>query len=117
MVTKYGMSEKVGNMVVGSAHDEVFLGRDFATSKNLSEQIASLVDAEIKIILDESFARCESILNEKMDALVRVAEKLLEKEVIDAQEMEALYMGVELKKEEVSEEVQAENPVEGETVE
>ena len=59
----------------------------------------------------------ESILNEKMDALVRVAEKLLEKEIIDAQEMEALYMGVELKKEEVSEEVQAENPVEGETAE
>ena len=52
-----------------------------------------------------------------MDAHVRVAEKLLEKEVIDAQEMEALYMGVELKKEEVSEEVQAENPVEGETAE
>ncbi len=117
MVTKYGMSEKVGNMVVGSAHDEVFLGRDFTTSKNLSEQMASLVDSEIKIILDDAFARCENILNEKMDALVRVAERLLQKEIIDAKEFEELYTGVVERAEEVSEEVQAENPVEGETAE
>jgi len=117
MVTKYGMSEKVGNMVVGSAHDEVFLGRDFTTSKNLSEQMASLVDSEIKIILDDAFARCESILTEKMDALVRVAERLLQKEVIDAEEMEALYMGVELEKKEAPSETQPEAPEIGETAE
>lgn len=93
MVTKYGMSDKVGNMVVGSEHDEVFLGRDFATSKNLSEQMAALVDSEVKLILDDAFVRCENILKEKMDALVRVAEKLLEKEVIDNREFEELYEG------------------------
>ena len=93
MVTKYGMSDKVGYMVVGSAHDEVFLGRDFATSKNLSEDMASLVDSEVKRILDEAFARCETILTEKMDVLKKTAEVLLEREVIDADEFEALYNG------------------------
>lgn len=96
MVTKYGMSDKVGNMVIGSAHDEVFLGRDFATSKNLSEQMASLVDSEVKLILDNAFVRCEDILKRHMDALHRVAQKLLEKEVIDAKEFEELWNGEEL---------------------
>src|SRR5699024_9758460 len=95
MVTKYGMSDKVGNMVIGSAHDEVFLGRDFATSKNLSEQIASLVDSEVKLSLDNAFVRCEDILKRYMDALHRVAQKLLEKEVIDAKEFEDLWNGEE----------------------
>ncbi len=95
MVTKYGMSDKVGNMVIGSAHDEVFLGRDFATSKNLSEQMASLVDSEVKLILDNAFVRCEDILKRHMDALHRVAQKLLEKEVIDAKEFEELWNGEE----------------------
>ena len=95
MVTKYGMSDKVGNMVIGSAHDEVFLGRDFATSKNLSEQMASLVDSEVKLILDNAFVRCEDILKRYMDALHRVAQKLLEKEVIDAKEFEELWNGEE----------------------
>lgn len=93
MVTKYGMSEKIGNMVVGSAHDEVFLGRDFTTSKNLSESMASLVDSEVKKILDDAFIRCEKILTEKMDVLQKTAEVLLEREVIDADEFEALYNG------------------------
>lgn len=95
MVTKYGMSDKVGNMAIGSAHDEVFLGRDFATSKNLSEQMASLVDSEVKLILDNAFVRCEDILKRYMDALHRVAQKLLEKEVIDAKEFEELWNGEE----------------------
>lgn len=93
MVTKYGMSEKIGNMVVGSAHDEVFLGRDFTTSKNLSESMASLVDSEVKKILDDAFIRCEQILTEKMEVLQKTAEVLLEREVIDADEFEALYNG------------------------
>lgn len=94
MVTKYGMSDKVGNMVIGAAHEEVFLGRDFATSKTLSEQMASLIDSEVKIILDGAYKRCEEILIEKMDVLHRVAQTLLSKEVIDAKEFEELYTGI-----------------------
>lgn len=93
MVTKYGMSDKVGAVTIGSGHDEVFLGRDFTTSKNLSEQMASIVDSEIKSIVDTAFAQCVSLLTDKIDTLHVVANRLLEVEVIDAADFEALFTG------------------------
>jgi len=91
MVTKYGMSEKLGPMVFGHAHEEVFLGRDFATNENLSEFVASQVDEEIKSIIDKCYNRALSILEKYIDSLHAVAKALLEKEKISGEEFEAIF--------------------------
>ena len=91
MVTKYGMSEKVGSIMFGSGQEEVFLGRDFTQSKNYSEETASLIDGETKKIIDEAYNRCMQILSEHVDKLHAVATVLLEKEKIDSEEFEAIF--------------------------
>ena len=91
MVTKYGMSEKVGSIMFGSGQEEVFLGRDFTQSKNYSEETASLIDSETKRIIDEAYNRCMQILSDNVDKLHRVASVLLEKEKIDSEEFEAIF--------------------------
>ena len=91
MVTKYGMSEKVGSIMFGSGQEEVFLGRDFTQSKNYSEETASLIDSETKRIIDEAYNRCMQILSDNVDKLHRVAAVLLEKEKIDSEEFEGIF--------------------------
>ena len=86
MVTKYGMSEKLGAITFGSGQEEVFLGRDFTTQKNFSEETSGLIDVEVKRIIDTAYRRTEDILNEHMDKLQAVANVLLEKEKIDGEE-------------------------------
>jgi len=91
MVTKYGMSEKLGSIMFGSGQEEVFLGRDFTQSKNYSEETASLIDEETKKIIDEAYNRAMQILNDNIDKLHSVAAVLLEKEKIDSEEFEAIF--------------------------
>ena len=90
MVTKYGMSEKVGPIVFGNENEEVFLGRDFATSRNYSAQVASLIDDEIKAIIEKGMNRAKEILTRRRALLDKLAETLLEKEKIDGAEFERL---------------------------
>ena len=90
MVTKYGMSDKLGPIVFGSDHEEVFLGRDFATSRNYSEQIASLIDEEVKAFIEKGMDRAKEILTRRRALLDKVSETLLEKEKIDGAEFEKL---------------------------
>jgi cell division protease FtsH len=92
MVTKYGFSEKLGTVNYSSA-DEVFLGKDFSTRKNYSEEIASEIDEEIKRIVEEAFNEAEKILDENMDKLHVVSTALLEVETLDGEQFEALYKG------------------------
>lgn len=91
MVTRYGMSDKVGTIVFDTGHDEVFIGRDMAQSKNYSEALAAVIDQEIKRIVDEAYARCKEILVRDMDKLEAVAQFLLENETMSADEFEAVY--------------------------
>ncbi len=91
MVTKYGMSEKVGAIMYGSGQEEVFLGRDFAQSKNYSEETAAIIDEETKRIVDTGYQRAESILTAHIDKLHAVAGVLLEKEKIDGEEFDAIF--------------------------
>ena len=86
MVTKYGMSEKLGAITFGSGNEEVFLGRDFTTQKNFSEETSGLIDEEVKRIIDTAYRRTEDILNQNMEKLHAVANMLLEKEKIDGEE-------------------------------
>ncbi len=96
MVTKYGMSDAIGTINFGSDQGEVFLGRDFTHTKDYSEETAAAIDKEVKRIIDKAYKRCQDILSEHMDKLHAVAEKLLEKEKIDGEEFDALFIKVGL---------------------
>ncbi len=85
MVTKYGMSDKLGPVLYGKDTDEVFLGMDYSHSKNYSETYATQIDDEIKRIMTECFDKCEKILTEHNDKLVLVAKELIEKEKISGE--------------------------------
>ena len=91
MVTKYGMSDRVGAIMLGSTQEEVFLGRDFAQSKEYSEETAAIIDEETKIIIDAAYHKAEEILKENIDKLHTVAGILLEKEKIDGEEFDEIF--------------------------
>ncbi|MBO5398334.1 MAG: ATP-dependent zinc metalloprotease FtsH [Clostridia bacterium] len=86
MVTKYGMSSVLGTISFGSGNEEVFLGRDLAQSKDYSDETATLIDVEVKKIIDAGYRRAEELLNANMSKLHAVAGVLLEKEKIDGDE-------------------------------
>ena len=92
MVTKYGFSERLGTVNYSSS-EEVFLGNDFTTHKNYSDEVAREIDEEIKDIIAEAYAQAEKLLTENMDVLKRVAEALLLVETIDGQQFEDLFTG------------------------
>ena len=93
MVTKYGFSEKLGPVNYSSS-DEVFLGKDFSTRKNYSEETASEIDEEVKAIIEEAYAAAKAILQENMEQLKAVAEGLLEVETLDNEQFIKLYDGI-----------------------
>ena len=98
MVTKYGMSDKLGPISFGNDHDEVFLGRDFATSKNISDGTAKVIDEEIKAMIDNAYQRALQLLNDNMEAMERVAAYLLEHETMYAAEFEKVFNGESVEK-------------------
>ncbi len=114
MVTKYGMSDKIGPILYGSENDEVFLGRDFATHRDYSEQVAAKIDEEIKNIIDEAYAKAEQILSDHAEEVRITAELLLEKEHLTGAEFNAIF---EPKAEEPAEEPVEETVPEQETEE
>ena len=91
MVTKYGMSERLGTITYGSNQEEVFLGRDFTQQKNFSEETAGIIDEEVKKIIDKAYKTAEYILSQNIDKLHQVAGILLEKEKIDGEEFAAIF--------------------------
>ena len=91
MVTKYGMSERIGTITLGQNQEEVFLGRDFAQSKEYSEETAAIIDEEVKSIIDYAYKKAAEILNANMEKLHVVAGILLEKEKIDGEEFDAIF--------------------------
>jgi cell division protease FtsH len=90
MVTRYGMSDSLGPIVYGSDHNEVFLGRDFTSTKEYSETVAAEIDSEIRTIVENAFERCEMILREHGDKLESVAQFLLEHEKMEEDEFLAV---------------------------
>ncbi len=93
MVTKFGMSDKIGPINLGSEHDEVFIGRDFVQSKNVSEVLAAEIDAEVRSIIECAYNKCMQLMSENIDKLDKVAEVLIEKEKIDGEEFEKIFNG------------------------
>ncbi|MDD4565245.1 MAG: ATP-dependent zinc metalloprotease FtsH [Eubacteriales bacterium] len=92
MVTKYGFSDRLGPVNYSSS-DEVFLGKDFSTRKNYSEEMASEIDEEIRTIVEDAFATAEKLLTENIGKLHTIAEVLLEIETLDGEQFETLFTG------------------------
>ncbi len=95
MVTKYGMSDKLGPIVYGSEHssDEVFLGRDFNSSRNYSEKTANEIDEEIRSIVDTAYKHAEQLLRDNIEKLHFIAEYLQKNEVMDGAQFAAVMDG------------------------
>ena len=91
MVTKYGMSERLGTITFGADQEEVFLGRDLAHAKEYSEETAAIIDEEVKKIVDAGYEKAIHILSEHVDKLHAVAKVLLEKEKIDGDEFDKIF--------------------------
>ena len=91
MVTKYGMSDRIGAVMLGSNQSEVFLGRDFAQGKEYSEETAGIIDEETKKIIDIAYNRAKQLLTDNIDKLHTVAGILLEKEKIEGEEFDAIF--------------------------
>jgi cell division protease FtsH len=107
MITKYGFSEKLGPVSFSSS-DEVFLGRDFSTRQNYSEEVASEVDHEIRALLTQCYAETRKILQDHDDAFERVAQALLLVETLDGDQFERLFTG-EADPETIRQEIESEN--------
>ncbi len=93
MVTQFGMSDAIGPMAIGDSEQEVFLGRDLGQRRQVSEQTARLVDAEVKRLLDESYEQAREILTAHQDLLEAIAQGLLERETLDREQVEMLASG------------------------
>ncbi len=96
MVCEWGMSEAIGPMNIGEQGEEVFIGREWAHSRNFSEETARLVDAEVKRIIEEARQRCRVLLEENIDSLHAVAGALLERETISGDDIDILMRGEQL---------------------
>ena len=90
MVTELGMSEKLGLVKLGNKREEIFLGRDIAEDRNYSEEIAYAIDQEVKAIIDACYAKARDILRERRALMDKIAGVLLERELLDGSEFEAL---------------------------
>jgi cell division protease FtsH len=96
MVCEWGMSDKLGPLAYGQKDEEIFLGRQITRHRNFSEDTAIAIDAEIKQIVGACMERAEKILNENIDTLHRLSAALLEREILDAAEIDTIIRGGEL---------------------
>jgi cell division protease FtsH len=96
MVCEWGMSERLGPLAYGTKEEEIFLGREITRSKNYSDNTAIIIDEEVKNIVDHGMARAELILKDNVDILNRLANVLLEREILDGDEIDKIIKGEEL---------------------
>ena len=93
MVTKFGMSEKVGLINYDNEDDEVFIGRDLAHTRSYSEEVASMIDQEVRQIIEEAHEKARQMIRDHDDVLHACAKLLIEKEKVGREEFEALFEG------------------------
>jgi len=90
MVTKFGMSEKLGNITLGRREGPVFLGRDLLEEKNYSEETARIIDEEVKKVIDSAYAKAKELIMKNIESLKALSDALLEKEVLDGEEVKKI---------------------------
>ena len=93
MVCEWGMSDRLGPMTFGKKEEQIFLGKEFNRHQDYSESTAQKIDSEIKKVVTEQYERATRLLTENRDALERIAEALLEHEVLDARQLKQLIAG------------------------
>jgi cell division protease FtsH len=92
MITEYGMSERLGPLTFGHGHeDQIFLGRDIARERNYSEEVAAIIDQEVRSLVENAYDRAKEILKRESDKLDKIVAALLDKETLDREEFEALF--------------------------
>jgi cell division protease FtsH len=96
MVCEWGMSDKLGPLAYGAKEEELFLGREITRTRNFSEQTAVFIDQEVKAIINRSMKRAEKILRENLKTLHRLSSALLEREILDSEEIDKILRGEEL---------------------
>ena len=106
MITKYGMSEKLGPIAFGSDNDEVFLGKNYTHTRNYSETVAAAIDEEVENIINTAYKRTETILKEHIDQLHLVSDALIKLEKIDKEQFESLMTTGALPQEKVEETIE-----------
>ncbi len=94
MVMEYGMSDKLGPMKYGKSHGEVFLGRDYSSQQDYSDDVAAAIDDEVRALINQAHEEARRILETHIDALHRLADKLIEVETLDAEEIKAILHDV-----------------------
>jgi len=93
MVTEFGMSERIGSISLKRPDEEIFLGRDFNREPRFSDKTSEIIDEEVKRIIEEAKKNAEQVLRENQDKLKTLAERLIEKEILDADEVERIFKG------------------------
>ena len=96
MVCEWGMSEKLGPLAYGAKEEEIFLGREITKHKDFSEQTAQEIDTELKQIIMTGMLRAEKILSDNIDVLHKLSKELLEREILDSEEIDKIMRGEEL---------------------
>ena len=91
MVTEYGMSDKLGPLAFGKRDELVFLGREIGEQRNYSDEVAKMIDEEVRAIIDRAYARAMDVLTRYKDRLTALAEKLIAEETVEAEEFEKLF--------------------------
>jgi cell division protease FtsH len=94
MVCEWGMSDKMGPLSYGKKEEQIFLGREFATHKDYSEETAKNIDAEVVSIVTRNYEKAKMILTDNIEILHKIAEELLEKEVLNGAEIDVLIGSV-----------------------
>ena len=94
MVTRYGMSQKLGLVALGRKEELIFLGREISEQRNYSDEIAYEIDKEVRALVDEAYDKAKEILTTYRDKLIEISELLIEKETLDAADFEALFEGM-----------------------
>jgi cell division protease FtsH len=90
MVTRYGMSDRLGPVALGRQNGNVFLGRDIATDRDFSDTTAAAIDEEVRNLVGEAYTRCKAVLVNNKHILDKLADMLIEKETVDAEELQEL---------------------------
>jgi len=103
MVMKYGMSEKIGLIQLGQENEEVFLGREIGHSRNYGEEVAALIDSEIRRIVEEGHQMAKDLLTQHYDVLIKTRDFLMEKEKMTGDEFKQLFEQVQQEKATVEE--------------
>jgi cell division protease FtsH len=96
MVCEWGMSEKLGPMSYGAKEEEIFLGREITKTRNFSENTAVAIDAEVRLIVTTAMKRADKILKDNIKVLHRLSNALLEREILDSEEIDKIIRGEEL---------------------